>query len=533
MKTSPWPRQLCALPANARLLAVGRILFGGLALLYAYNYRDFVDTLWLDSPHLESARVLAQLWPWATLPLLLGFGGRVSALCHYMFVIVLLEMPDTTGTPEQIFFGNLAFTFVLTRASTHLSVDAWLRRRRQPTFEAPRLVPGWPLLLLGLSIGIQFGTSGLAKCFDPLWVHGKAFYYISAQPWIITPGWDSLLDWPGVLRALTWMALLFELSLLPLFLWSRTRWLAVLGLGVFGTAFFYPFTGMGLIGVFASLIAFLLASLLWATAATPSRPGPTHHHWERGVCVALLVLMLVQSTVALLPNALALTYPRLPEGLVMEGPPHAPGPFPRARIHIAQALWSLPGRQQVALLNQLTTRVYWLELFNVSHLFGLWTFRVEVELQDETQLEPEVVYSREQRSGPDNGWTTPRWLHPAMSTISALSNRRVADPMAAATAVESRWLDKLLRVPLTRLSAQQRDQVVESRILVASVAVPATEDRAWSRPAPQWQVLAWRTQGRAVVLNPALVGPSHAEIQLEPGKTLAFLSAGGRAGDQD
>ena len=182
MKQTRWLQQLLALSANARLLAVGRILFGGLALLYAYRYRDFVDTLWLDSSHLESVRVLAQLWPLATLALILGFGGRVSALCHYVFVIALIEMPATTRTPEQIFFGNLAFTFVLVQASHHLSVDAWFRRRRKPTFEPPRLVPGWPLLLLGVSIGIQFGTAGLAKCVDPLWVHGKALYYVWANP---------------------------------------------------------------------------------------------------------------------------------------------------------------------------------------------------------------------------------------------------------------------------------------------------------------------------------------------------------------
>ena len=306
-----------------------------------------------------------------------------------------------------------------------------------------------------------------------------------------------------------------------MFLWPKTRRLAVLSLAVFGAVFFYPITGMGLIGVFAFSIAFLLASLLWTTAGSSSGPVLISGQWERGVCVALLALMLVQSTVTLLPNALSLGYPRLTEGLVLEGANPSPGPWPLARRRIAGALLSVPGRKQIALLNQLTTRVYWLELFSVHHLFGLWTFRMEVELQDKTRLEPAVVFSHAQRSGADNGWTTPKWLHPAMYTISALSNRRVADPTALPTPFERQWLDRLLRVPLTRLSDQQRDQVVERRILVASVAVPSTEARAWSPPAPRWQVLASQTEG-PVVLSPVLVGPSPAEIRLDPGETLVL-----------
>ena len=524
-------RSLVACSADARLVAVCRVLFGALALLYSFRYREFVEYIWLDSPYLGAIRVLAELWPWVILPLLFGLGGRVAGLCHYAFVIVLIEMQTCVRTPEQIFFGNLSFAFVLLQASSTLSVDRWIRGRRDSSYQPPLLVPAWPVFLLAITLGIQFGTSGLSKCVDPLWIHGKALYYVWAQPWIRGPGWDFVLEWPAALWILTMLALLFELSFLPLFLFSKTRWLAVLNLAVFGFTFFYPLTGMGLIGVFAFLSALLLASLLPRTVrsqrgrdSSVARLKPSF--WERWVYFALLLLILAQTTFNVLPKILTLEYPRhggLGDHLVLEGAARSSSPGGRLRDRAAQGLMTVPGRRQIARLNQLTTRAYWLDLFNSDHLIGLWTFRMQVLLNDGTLVEPVVVFSSQQRSGPDNGWTTPKWLHPGMYNVSALCNRRLANPLASPLAFEERQLKLLLRFPLSRLSTHQLQQAKEVRILVAPVAVPTSDGEVWTRPSARWQLLASQTLSSAApTLNGSLEGPSPNEIRLTPGKTLRF-----------
>jgi len=126
--------------------------------------------------------------------------------------------------------------------SRHLSIDAWIRRRRgiRPSRLAarmPRWVPPWlgawahntVLILCVFQILLVYLVSSLLKLRGEEWLDGTAIYYaLSLDQFHVMPDL-SRLAWqfaPGVALA-TWTALWVQLLFPVLILWRPSRYVAV------------------------------------------------------------------------------------------------------------------------------------------------------------------------------------------------------------------------------------------------------------------------------------------------------------------
>ena len=78
------------------------------------------------------------------------------------------------------------------------------------------------LFCFQLFLGYYYLIAGLKKIPDPLWLSGEALAVFLDSAYLgIENGFSSLVRTPWISKVGTWMALLFELSFLPLVF---TRW---------------------------------------------------------------------------------------------------------------------------------------------------------------------------------------------------------------------------------------------------------------------------------------------------------------------
>jgi hypothetical protein len=85
-------------------------------------------------------------------------------------------------------------------------------------------VPGWSLWLLRLQVGIPYFFGGIAKLSESDWMAGKVttalLHQVNGAELIGPDGWNIVapLSW-----AMTWGGMLFDLLVVPLLIWRRTR----------------------------------------------------------------------------------------------------------------------------------------------------------------------------------------------------------------------------------------------------------------------------------------------------------------------
>ena len=253
-----WTRWRLALEKTegATTLALFRVAMG-LGILFTLLplvYRGVLGVVWLDAadggyrelvrtPFLfdlvggvRPTTVYPMMWVAvsAGVLLLIGLGGRITALVALQSCLALTEINGQTGGSYDFLLSNLLWLLVLEPGTRTLSVDCRLREGRW-TSEAQ--VPCWPRYLVVFQLVLMYWSTGLHKVSDT-WMPGgeySALYYILQQPcW---HRWDmSWLAWVYPLTqgvsALTW---LFEWAapLVLLALWyratpergGRLRWL--------------------------------------------------------------------------------------------------------------------------------------------------------------------------------------------------------------------------------------------------------------------------------------------------------------------
>ncbi len=110
---------------------------------------------------------------------------------------------------------------VLAPVGRHLSIDAWLRRRRQEP-AASWYASGWQLRLLQINVSTLYVVVGWSRLDKPAWFHGDV-----VQIALTSANFSRVaLDWSAFAPLLvlgTWGALALE-GLAPVMLWApRTR----------------------------------------------------------------------------------------------------------------------------------------------------------------------------------------------------------------------------------------------------------------------------------------------------------------------
>lgn len=130
-----------------------------------------------------------------------------------------------------------------------LRSDSWQPLRRR---QVPEMIPAWQPVSIKLMLLIVFVWAGLNKLqsgwlvnHQPMTAILQAKAGVTGNPAWSSPGWAALLSWSGML---------FDLSIIPLLWWRRTRLFAFFGMIAFNVFNFWLFHDVGEIGVFPWLV---------------------------------------------------------------------------------------------------------------------------------------------------------------------------------------------------------------------------------------------------------------------------------------
>jgi predicted DCC family thiol-disulfide oxidoreductase YuxK len=179
-----------------------------------------------------------------------GFYRRTSTLVLWFGWACLFNRNNLIANPGIPYVGLLLILCALVPPGEPLSI----RKRTSPHAWCMPSAIYWGAWLL-LAIGYAF--SGMWKLFSPSWIDGTALMHLLNNP-LARPGWmrDVLLQWPLLLKVLTWTALAGEILFLPLCLTRRGRliawlWMALMHVGILLVVDFADLTfGMLMIHLF-------------------------------------------------------------------------------------------------------------------------------------------------------------------------------------------------------------------------------------------------------------------------------------------
>ena len=220
-------------PVDGAGLAVFRILFG---LMMSAGLVRFMANGWIERFY-GGSRFFFKYWgfewvavpavPWlyvlfsvlalAALCIALGVFYRAAAAVFFLGFTYTQLLDVTNYLNHYYLVCLLALLLVLVPLHRTWSLDA----RCMPA-HARGTVPAWALWLLRLQVGAVYVHAGLAKLTTDWLLHAQPLnIWFTAR--METPIIGSLLDGLGIAYAASWGVFLFEMSVVPLLLWSRSR----------------------------------------------------------------------------------------------------------------------------------------------------------------------------------------------------------------------------------------------------------------------------------------------------------------------
>jgi vitamin K-dependent gamma-carboxylase len=276
----PWWHRFFS-PVDGSSLAVFRIIFGAIMLVEVCRY---FSHQWIRSYYIEpifhftyygSGWVI--LWPgdgmyWhfvligiASVGVMLGAWYRFSAALLFVSFTYIFLLDQAYYLNHFYMICLLSLLMIFIPAHRLLSIDAW----RKPAMQSDD-VPAWARWLLLAQLSIVYFYAGVAK-LNGDWIHGEPMRSWLAER-VDTPliGRFFVEEWVVVL--FNYGGLAFDLFIVPLLLWRRTRVVAILWVIAFHVLNMALFS----IGIFPWLM--LLATLLFFR---PDWPRVVFKLWRR------------------------------------------------------------------------------------------------------------------------------------------------------------------------------------------------------------------------------------------------------------
>lgn len=228
-------RQRLSAPVDIASLVVFRIAFGLIIVWEAYRYFDkgWIRRYWIEPDFFFTYQAFGWVEPWGgdgmfihfaalgALGLLIaaGLAYRASAALFFCGFAYVFLLDKTWYLNHAYLITLLAFLLILVPAHRAGSVDALLRPRLRSS-----TVPAVYLWLLRAQLGLVYFFGGIAK------LNGD---WLTAQPttqWVAErddmPLLGELFTHDAAGYAIAYGGLLFDLLVVPLLLWRRTRALA-------------------------------------------------------------------------------------------------------------------------------------------------------------------------------------------------------------------------------------------------------------------------------------------------------------------
>ncbi|MEM7139257.1 MAG: HTTM domain-containing protein [Myxococcota bacterium] len=226
-------RQRLAAPVDGASLGVFRAAFG---MMMLYSIIRFAAKGWIAELYIEP-ELLFPYWgfswlaPWpgigmyvhfallgvlATL-IMVGLWSRPALVLFFLGFTYVELLDRTTYLNHYYFISILSLLLAFLPVERAMSLSRWLGRTR-----ARQTVPRWALVVVRVQVGLVYVFAGLAKLRADWLLRGEPLHtWLAARsdiPWI-----GAWLDDRAVAIGASWAGALFDLCIVPLLLWRRTR----------------------------------------------------------------------------------------------------------------------------------------------------------------------------------------------------------------------------------------------------------------------------------------------------------------------
>ena len=238
--------RLRGIPFDPAPLPFTRVLYGVVCLFTAVQHFLLID--YGLEPHnlrysfayygldLRFTDVVCKLFSIVYLVAILGviFNCKIRVAWCLMFFVGGAIIPFSLET----FIKNIINFWCM-----FISLEAWSgRKSEEPNYDAGCV------FMIGVSLALLSTFAGVFKLVDPVWLSGLGLYFSMNISYFVPEHLWFLLDNKVIMVAGNWMTIIVEVITLPLYLFSKTRFVGLILLGVLALFLAYPMGNIGLVG---------------------------------------------------------------------------------------------------------------------------------------------------------------------------------------------------------------------------------------------------------------------------------------------
>ena len=225
-------RERAFAPIDIASLVFFRIAFGVLMAWQVchYFYHGWVRQFWIEPHFLFKYYGFSWVRPWPgnglyihvailgvlALFIAMGFLYRLSTTLFFIGWTYLFLLDEGLWRNHPYLISLFSFLLIFVPANRAFAVDSWLR----PSIRT-ETIPTSTLWILRFQMGVVYFFAGIAK-INPDWFHAeqiRAMLIVSGQPALLA----QFLAKPAVYYTFAYSSLAFDLSIVALLLWRRTR----------------------------------------------------------------------------------------------------------------------------------------------------------------------------------------------------------------------------------------------------------------------------------------------------------------------
>jgi vitamin K-dependent gamma-carboxylase len=235
-----WPRLLE--PVDIASLVFFRIAFGLLLIIEVWRYFQYgwIKSFYIDPAFHFTYYGFGWVQPWpgrgmyylfailgaSALCILLGFKYRLAAAIFFLGFTYVFLLDQARYLNHFYLISVISFLMIFVPAHRAFSLDA-LSSKSPPS----KTVPRWALSILRAQLALMYVFAGIAKIGGD-WLRGSPMRDLLARHASMPLVGPYLTD-ERVVMLFSYGGLLFDLFIVPLLLWPKTRYLAL----VFAAAF--------------------------------------------------------------------------------------------------------------------------------------------------------------------------------------------------------------------------------------------------------------------------------------------------------
>ena len=154
------------------------------------------------------------------LAIAVGFHYRIAASLFFLAFTYVFLLEKANYLNHFYLISLISFLMIFLPCHRAFSFDVW----RRPALRL-RFVPRWTLLLLCFQIALPYFFGGIAK-INSDWMAGEPM-----RTWVGGDAWfkslSRVVNSEAIVYFLSWGGMLFDLLIVPLLIWRRTRILAL------------------------------------------------------------------------------------------------------------------------------------------------------------------------------------------------------------------------------------------------------------------------------------------------------------------